>query len=150
MSQSLTRLLMHIIFSTKERVPCLDPEVRRELYPYMATLLTNLRCPTIKVGGTSDHIHILCLMSRMITMAKLVESVKAPTSRWLKMKGVAFGKFHWQNGYGAFSIGQSAVDRVEAYITNQEERHRRMSFKDEYRRFLRRYRIEYDERYVWD
>jgi len=150
MPQSLTRLLAHIIFSTKDRIPCIGPEIRRELYPYSATVLANLQCPPIKIGGTGDHIHILCLMSKTITVAKLVEGIKVPTSRWLKTKGVAFGKFSWQNGYGAFSIGQSAVDRVEAYIAGQEEHHQRVSFKDEFRRFLKRYRVEYDERYVWD
>jgi putative transposase len=150
MPQSHARLLTHIIFSTKERIPCLGPGIRGELYPYMATVLKNIQCPPIKIGGAEDHVHVLCLMSRTIALAKLIEDIKVPTSRWLKTKGAALDKFHWQNGYGAFSIGQSAVSRVETYIANQEEHHRRMSFKDEFRKFLKRYQVEFDERYVWD
>ncbi len=150
MAQSLARILLHVIFSTKERTRCLVPEVRAELYPYTATVLKNLDSPPIKIGGTEDHIHILCALSKNLAAAKLVEEVKKPTSKWLKTKGTAFSTFHWQNGYGAFSISQSAIPKLEAYIGGQEERHRRLTFMDEYRQFLKRHNVDYDERYLWD
>jgi REP element-mobilizing transposase RayT len=91
MAKSLSKILLHIIFSTKHRTPCLAPEICAELYPYMATVLKRLECPAMIVGGMEDHVHILCLQSRNITPAKLVEEVKKPTSKWLKSKGVDRG-----------------------------------------------------------
>ncbi len=150
MSQSLVRLIVHVAFSTKGRVPWLTPELRHELYPYMAKVLENIQCPAIKIGGTEDHVHVLCLISRTSTMAGIVEDVKTSTSRWAKTKGPGFSEFHWQNGYGAFSVSQSAVGRVEEYIAGQEGHHRKVSFQDEFRRFLKQHGVVYDERYVWD
>jgi REP element-mobilizing transposase RayT len=150
MPQSLARILVHLIFSTKDRAPVLTPAIRAELHPYLAVVLRDNDCPSLKVGGVADHVHLFFGLSRTLTVAKVVEIVKTSSSKWIKTKGAELVSFHWQNGYGAFSVSQSDADAVVRYIENQEEHHRKMSFQDEYRRFLERYRLDYDERYVWD
>ena len=104
----------------------------------------------IKIGGYTDHIHILCMLSKKIALMKLLEEVKSHSSKWMKTKGEILKKFYWQNGYGAFSVNPSQVNIVIAYIENQKEHHKRRSFQDEYRAILRKYKVEYDERYIWD
>ena len=150
MPQSLASLYVHIIFSTKSRVSCLSPEVRAELFPYMATVLNNLECAAIEIGGTADHVHVLFRLHKNLSISKVVEAIKTPTSRWLKTKDPDLSEFHWQNGYGAFSVSASEVERVREYIVNQEEHHREVSFQEELRTFFERYDVEYEERYVWD
>jgi len=124
--------------------------VADELYRYLATVCTTSGCPPHKIGGTRDHVHILFSLSRTITVAKFVETVKTASSKWIKVKGVEFTQFAWQNGYGAFSIGQSQFDTVRRYIETQEEHHQKRTFQDEFRALLRRYGVEFDERFVWD
>jgi REP element-mobilizing transposase RayT len=150
MPQSLSRVLVHLVFSTKNREPVLAPPIRAELHPYLAGTLDRIDCPSLRVGGVADHVHLFFGLSRTRTIAEVVEVVKTSSSKWLKTKGAAFGGFHWQAGYGAFSVSQSDADAVVEYIRNQEEHHRKMTFQDEYRRLLERYRIPYDEAYVWD
>jgi putative transposase len=150
MPQSLSSILIHLIFSTKSREPFLTCEIDAELYPYMASIFKAMKSPALIINGTSDHIHTLFSLSRVLTIASLVEEVKTESSKWIKTKGKQFRNFHWQSGYGAFSIGQSQVPTVRRYITRQKEHHRRVSFQDEYRKFLNVYGVEYDERYVWD
>ena len=125
-------------------------EIDAELYPYMASICKALKSPALIINGTSDHIHSLLCLSRVVTIADLVEEVKTETSKWIKRKGREFRNFHWQSGYGAFSIGQSQVPAVKRYIGRQKQHHRRVTFQDEYRKFLKAYEVEYDERYVWD
>ena len=150
MPQPLSSILIHLIFSTKNREPFLTPEIETELYPYMASILKAVKSPALIINGTSDHVHTLLSLSRVVTIADLVEEVKTESSKWIKTKGREFNNFHWQNGYGAFSIGQSQVPAVKRYIARQKEHHRRITFQDEYRKFLKLYGVEYDERYVWD
>ncbi|MHA3770947.1 IS200/IS605 family transposase [Verrucomicrobiota bacterium sgz303538] len=150
MPQSLSRVLIHLVFSTRQREPVLSSAIQRELHPYLGGVLNENDCPAIEVGGERDHVHMLFGISRTLTIAQLVEKVKTSSSKWLKTKEPQFGAFHWQHGYGAFSVSQSDAERVIAYIRNQEEHHRKMSFQEEYRKLLERYRIQYDERYVWD
>ena len=150
MPQSLSSILIHLIFSTKNREPYLTCEIDAELYPYMASIFKAMKSPALIINGTSDHIHTLFSLSRVVTIASLVEEVKTESSKWIKTKGKQFRNFHWQSGYGAFSIGQSQVSTVKRYITRQKEHHHRVSFQDEYRKFLNVYGVEYDERYVWD
>jgi putative transposase len=150
MPQSLSSILIHLIFSTKSREPFLTCEIDAELYPYMASIFKAMKSPALIINGTSDHIHTLFSLSRVVTIASLVEEVKTESSKWIKTKGKQFRNFHWQSGYGAFSIGQSQVPTVRRYITRQKQHHRRVSFQDEYRKFLNVYGVEYDERYVWD
>jgi len=150
MPQSLASVLVHLVFSTKHRQPFLRPEIESELHPYLATVFRNLECPTITMNGTEDHLHVLFRLGRKIALAAVVEEIKTSSSKWIKTKGSAYKGFHWQNGYGAFSIGQSGVEALTKYIAKQKEHHRRTTFQDEFRSFLKKYGIEYDERYVWD
>jgi REP element-mobilizing transposase RayT len=149
MPQSLSRVLVHLVFSTKHREPFIVPEVRPRLHAYIVGILDNLKSPSLQTGGVEDHVHILCALGRTISQADLVEEVKKSSSKWMKAEGGVPG-FSWQAGYGAFSIGESQADTVIRYIQNQEEHHRKVPYQEEYRRFLERYRVAYDERYVWD
>ena len=120
------------------------------MHAYLGGSCNNLDCPVLTVGGAADHVHILCALSRNLAIAKLVGEIKRGSSKWVKTNGRILTKFAWQNGYGAFSVSQSDVERVRRYIATQEEHHRKNTFQDEYRAFLKEYEIEYDERYVWD
>ena len=142
MPQSLSSILIHLIFSTKNREPFLTPEIDAELYPYLASILKAMKSPALIINGTSDHLHTLFSLSRVVTIADLVEEIKTESSKWIKAKGQEFRSFHWQSGYGAFSIGQSQVTTVKRYIQRQKEHHRRVTFQDEYRKFLAAYDIE--------
>jgi putative transposase len=150
MPQSLAKNLIHLIYSTKNRTPCLSPEIRGDLFAYKAGILEKWSSHAIAIGGVTDHVHILFVLSKNHALSKVVEHVKKGSSKWLKSKGSAFRTFHWQAGYGAFSVSQSNVEQVCRYIERQEAHHRRQSFKEEFRAFLKRHRIEYDERYLWD
>ncbi len=150
MPQSLSSILIHLVFSTKNREPFITPEIETELHPYMATIFRDHKSPSLIIDGTTDHVHVLFALSRTMTVADLIEEVKTGSSKWMKTKGREFRNFHWQRGYGAFSIGQSNVAELKRYIRNQKQHHRRVTFHDEYRKFLKRYEIGYDERYVWD
>jgi putative transposase len=150
MSQSLSSVLIHLVFSTKNREPFITPIIEAELHPYMATVLRKLKSPSLTIDGTSDHVHVLFSLARVITVADLVEELKTSTSKWIKTKGHEFRSFHWQRGYGAFSIGQSNLEVLKTYIRNQKVHHRRVTFQDEYRKFLKAYGVDYDEHYVWD
>lgn len=150
MPQSLSRILIHLVFSTKNRVRCLTPTIQTELHPYLAGVLNGIDCPSLQVGGVEDHVHLLFGLSRTRTIADIVETVKTSSSKWIKTKGGEFSDFHWQSGYGAFSASQSDAETVVAYIQKQVHHHQKMTFQDEYRRLLERYKIAFDERYVWD
>ena len=151
MPQSLAKVLLHVVFSTKNRAPLLrEKALRAELHRYIGGILTNLDCQPLIGGGVEDHVHILFVLSRTHPIADVIKETKRASSIWLKQRAPDLGDFAWQAGYGAFSIGFSQVDAVTAYIAEQEEHHRKVSFQDEFRELLRRYQIEYDERYVWD
>jgi REP element-mobilizing transposase RayT len=146
--QSLAKILVHLIFSTKNREPTIPKEIRPSLHAYITGILNNLHCPSLQTGGTADHVHSLVSLARTRTVADILEEVKKSSSKWMKEQGVA--SFFWQAGYGAFSIGESQVSAVVRYIAQQEDHHQGVSFQDEFRRFLTRYGVAYDERYVWD
>lgn len=151
MPQSLARVVLHIVFSTKHRVPYLkDPALRARLHAYMAGVLQNIGCEPVLINGVEDHVHILCNLSRTVTLAGLVEETKRSSSKWMKEQGPEFRDFFWQGGYGSFSVSQSNVEKVHAYIASQEEHHRRVSFQDEFRALCQKHDVELDERYVWD
>ena len=150
MPQSLAKVYLHIVFSTKNRADLIKPEVETELYKYIAGILKNLECTAIKIGGTPNHIHILNTFARTITISKMLELVKKDSSKWIKTKGIEFNNFYWQNGYGVFSVSQSQINIVKNYIENQKEHHQKKVFKDEYLELLKKYNIDYDERYLWD
>jgi REP element-mobilizing transposase RayT len=151
MAQSLARLWTHLIFSTKERYPFLsDPTVRADMHGYLAKVLRTHDCSTLIVGGCDDHVHALFTLSRNYSIAQIVKEIKRTSSAWIKTVERRYSKFHWQAGYGAFSVSQSHVSHVQRYIMSQEQHHKRKTFQDELRAFLKEYEIEYDERYVWD
>ena len=150
MPQSLVKNYLHITFSTKNRMPLIKSEIEDELQNYIGGICKSLECYPIKVGGYFDHIHILCLLSQKIALMKLIEEVKSHSSKWIKTKGDDFKSFYWQNGYGAFSVNPTEIELVKKYIINQHEHHRKMTFKEEYLKFLKKYNVEYDEKYVWD
>ena len=150
MSQSLSKMLIHFVTSTKKRQHLLIPTIRPQLYAYIATTLKAYESPALKIGGTDDHIHILLVLSKNYPLAKIAEELKKSSSKWLKTKGPEFNDFSWQNGYGAFSVSQSHAAEVIHYIETQEEHHKKMTFQDEYREFLLKYQILFDEKYVWD
>src|SRR5688572_29005059 len=127
MSQSLSSILVHLVFSTKNREPFITPIIEAELHPYMVRIFRELKSPSLAIDGTSDHVHVLFSLARVITVADLVEELKTSTSKWIKTKGREFRAFQWQRGYGAFSIGQSNVEILKRYIRNQKAHHRRVS-----------------------
>lgn len=151
MPQSLAKIYLHIIFSTKERIPFLaDKEVCRKTHAYLAGTCRELGIPAVTVGGVADHVHLICTMSRTMTVADFVRDIKRTSSSWLKQRSDATDNFHWQSGYGVFSVSPSHVGTLKEYIARQEEHHQQTSFQDEFRRIMQKYDIEYDERYVWD
>ncbi len=151
MPQSLAKILVHTVFSTKDRRPFLrDKSLREELHHYIGGILNRLDCQPVIVGGVEDHVHFLCALSRTCQAAEMVKEVKRGSSLWLKTKSPDLHDFAWQNGYGIFSIGFSQIKVVSDYIAGQEEHHHKVSFQDELRALLKRYEIEFDERYVWD
>ena len=151
MAQSLTKILVHTVFSTKDRRPLLrDQAIREELHHYLGGILRKLDCQPIIVRGVEDHVHMLCALSRTCDASEMVKEVKRGSSMWIKAKALNLTEFAWQSGYGIFSIGFSQIPAVRQYISAQDEHHRKTSFQDEFRELLRRYEIEFDERYVWD
>ena len=150
MPQSLVKNYIHIVFSTKNRQPFIDQSIKEELHAYLGGTCKELGCPVLAVGGMEDHVHILCMLSRNMALSELVGKVKANSSKWIKTKGEQYANFYWQNGYGAFSVNPTETEVVIKYIQNQEEHHKKRTFQEEYRLFLKKYKVEYDERYVWD
>jgi putative transposase len=148
MPQSLSRIIIHLVFSTKNRAPLILPEHRTRLFDYLGGTLNNVGCPVIRVGGVADHVHLLHVLGKTMSVSKVVEEVKKESSKWCKE--VVHPEFYWQAGYGAFSVSPSNVEAVRIYIDGQEEHHRELTFQDEFRELLRRHGIEWDERYVWD
>lgn len=150
MGQSLVKNYVHLVFSTKYRQPLIRTPYEEELHSYLGGICKNLECPPIIVGGYTDHVHILCRLSQKIPLMKLLEEVKSHSSKWIKTKHESLRSFYWQNGYGAFSVNPAEVDRVVNYIANQHAHHGKKTFQQEYRSLLRKYEMEFDERYVWD
>ena len=150
MPQSLSQVYVHLTFSTKNREPLIVPEIQDRLFQYLGGICSGLECTPVQIGGYRNHVHILCLLSRKIAQMKLVEEVKKESSKWIKTVGPDFSDFYWQDGYGIFLVNPAEKDVVIAYIKNQEKHHRKKLFQDEFRAFLKKYHVAYDERYVWD
>ena len=150
MPQSLSLVIVHVIFSTKERRPFLNPDTRPKLHAYLATVARNAGCEAYRVGGVVDHVHLAIRLSRTITIADLVETLKTSSSKWVKTQSPDLADFSWQRGYGIFSIGRSQLGDLVAYIEDQEKHHRRRTFQEEFRELLNRYGVNFDEAYVWD
>jgi len=151
MPQSLARIWLHIVFSTKERRAYLqNAEIRDEMFHMLGHHAKEAGCPPARVGGWIDHVHVLCGLSRTVTVAELVEVLKRETSKWIKQRATDLSTFHWQNGYGAFSVSQSNVNQVIEYIDRQPNHHGRMTFQEEFRALCAKHNIQVDEQYVWD
>ena len=150
MPQSLARLHIHLVFSTKNRERIITDDVRSPLHAYMATVLQNLGCAPVLINSVEDHAHLLFDLARTISISQAVEDVKKSSSKWIKTQGPEFAGFAWQAGYGAFAVSASNVETVRAYIANQREHHRTKTFQEEYRAFLERHNVAFDESYVWD
>jgi putative transposase len=150
MPQSLSCVVLHVVFSTKSWRPDLTAAVRPALHAYLATVARNAGCEAYRVGGPADHIHLATRLSRTLTIADLVETLKTSSSKWLKTQAAELAAFSWQRGYGAFSISPADVGALKAYIDAQEDHHRTRTFQEEYRALLTKHGIEFDERYVWD
>ncbi|MDR6920423.1 MULTISPECIES: IS200/IS605 family transposase [Chryseobacterium] len=150
MPQSLVKNYLHIVFSTKYREDFIDEAIEKELFSYIAVLCHDFESPALQIGGTGDHIHILCLLSRKTALMKLVQEIKAHSSKWIKTKGSKYENFFWQDGYAAFSVSRSEINNIINYIKNQRLHHQEQKFKDELLEILKKHDIEYDEKYLWD
>jgi putative transposase len=148
MSQSFVQVYVHIVFHTKNNKKLILKEIEEELYSYIGGILRNLKSVPIQIGGTNDHLHILCSLPKTMSLADMVEEVKKSSSKWIKSKGAAFEIFYWQDGYGGFSVSSYKVDVVTAYIKNQKQHHMKVEFLDEYKKLLDEYRIAYEEKYL--
>jgi putative transposase len=151
MPQSLANMIVHLVFSTKDREPWFtDAEKMHSMHAYLGAVSAKLDCPTITIGGVADHVHILARISRKTSLADWVKELKRASTVWIGEEWPEFATFHWQAGYGAFSVSQSNTDAVVEYILHQPEHHRTKTFQEEFRIILRKHGIEWDERYVWD
>ena len=150
MAQTLFSCYLHIVFSTKKRVPMIHPEIENDLFAYIGGIVRNLDAKLLKAGGTSNHEHLLISMGKNHLVPDLIGAVKRESSKWIKTQSVKFSKFAWQDGYSAFSVGHTQIPVVERYIANQKEHHNKHLFEDEMRGFYRKYKMDFDEKYVWD
>jgi len=150
MPQSLTKIIIHIVFSTKNREKYLSPDVNSKLYAFMAKSLQNRDCVVIKIGGTSDHVHILYTMSKKQVFENIIKEIKVASSKWIKTVDNNYSNFHWQRGFGAFSVSPANLDLVVNYIANQEKHHKKFDFQQELRAILNKYKMPFDEKYIWD
>ena len=146
MAQTLHRILVHVVFSTKDRAPLLKVPIRPRLFAYLGGVVRSLGGEPLIVNGVADHVHVLLTLPSTVTLAEAMRRIKAKSSHWLRQETQDFA---WQPGYAAFSVSQSNVARVTKYIVNQEEHHKRMGFKDEFLSLLKRNELEYEERFLW-
>ena len=149
MAQTLVSLLVHVIFSTKNREPFISPSLEPELFAYIGGILKNQNSRLLDAGGTADHVHLLISQSKNVSLSSLMKDLKKDSSFWIKTKGRQFDNFHWQDGYGAFSIGHSQIAALKKYISQQKEHHRKRTFQEELMAFFDEYGMEYDVQYLW-
>ena len=150
MSQSLVQLYVHFVFSTKSRAPFLrDVPFRDCVHAYLAGICKNVDSRPLRIGGVEDHVHLLCLLSKTLDVSSFMRDMKRDSTNWIQNNNPHLANFHWQNGYGAFSVSPSHIDAPVEYIANQTEQHRQESFQDEFRRLCQKYGINLDERYAW-
>ena len=150
MPQSLARIYLHLIFSTKDRAPVINDKIRDALHAYMATVVKNLGCHANLINSVKDHVHLLFELGRTVAVSEVVENVKKSSSKWIKTQPTGAADFAWQNGYGVFSVSHSNLESVRDYIASQREHHRKRTFQEELRTLLEKHGVEYDERYIWD
>ena len=150
MAQSLSKVVLHIIFSTKDRESWLDSDVRPRMHAYLAAVCRDLGAQLVRVGGVADHVHIVTTLPRTLSQAQMIERIKKVSSKWIKTLDARYRGFFWQRGYGAFSVSPSQLEAVLEYVDTQQEHHRTRTFQEEYRELLHKHGLDFDERYVWD
>jgi len=150
MPQSLSQVILHVVFSTKDRRPWLDPVIRPRLHAYLATVSRDSGCEAYRVGGTADHAHMAVRLARTVSQAALLEKIKKTSSAWVKRQGSRYAGLFWQGGYSDFSIGWSQLPDLMGYIDRQERHHKTRTFQEEYRDLLRKYHLEWDENHLGD
>jgi REP element-mobilizing transposase RayT len=150
MPQSLSKVILYIVFSTKNREPWVESDVRPRMHAYLATICRDLGVELVRVGGVADHVHIVTTLPRTLSQAQLIEQIKKASSKWIKALDARYRGFFWQLGYGAFSVSPSQLEAVAQYVEAQQEHHRTRTFQEEYRELLHKDGINFDERYVWD
>jgi putative transposase len=150
MPQSLSAVLLHIIFSTKNREPWLDRDLRPRIHAYLATICRDLGAEFVHAGGMADHVHIITTLPRTVSQAEMIEQIKKTSSKWIKNLDRRYRGFFWQRGYAAFSVSPSQFKAVLKYVDTQQQHHRTRTFQEEYRKLLRKHGVAFDERYVWD
>src|SRR5947208_16223775 len=150
MAQSLSKVILHIVFSTKDRKPWLESDIRARMHGYLATICRDLGGELVHVGGVADHVHIVTTLPRTLSQSELIEQLKKVSSKWIKAVDTRYRGFFWQRGYGAFSVSPSQLEAVLQYIETQQEHHRNRTFQEEYRELLRKHNVDFDEHYVWD
>jgi len=150
MSQSLIRAYVHIVFSTKHRLPLINSKIEPELHRYIGGICKRMEFQPLIVGGYTDHIHILCTLSKKTPLSNLLEEVKSHSSKWMKTKDEQFKNFYWQDGYGAFSISHTHIEQTKRYIENQHAHHDQQTFQREYVELLETNGVEFEEKYLWD
>ena len=148
MGQSLSAIYIHLIFSTRGREPALNEDIQPRLWQYLGGICSGLGCIPVQIGGTCDHVHLLIILSRHIAIMDLVSKLKAYSTNWLKTVGYKYQAFNWQTGYGAFSVNPAECDKVVEYISNQKQHHEKRDFCDELRLFLKKYSVDYNEKYL--
>jgi putative transposase len=149
MSHTYTNVLIHALFSTKDRQPWLDAEVSDEMFSYLGGAVNELGGQSLLLNGPSDHVHMLFAQPPTLSIADIMEKAKANSSGWVKRRWAKRRHFAWQNGYAAFSVSKSQVETVRQYIENQKEHHRKVTFQEEVLAFLKKQGISYDPRYVF-
>ncbi len=148
MSQSLSNLLCHVVFSTKNRTNLVQPEIEDELYSYICGIVKGQKGEVLEIGGTLNHVHILARLHPSISLSDMMRYIKGGSSKWIHEKGVSL--FQWQRGYGVFSVSESVLEQVAEYIRNQKQHHMKYSFEKEYLLLLEKHKIKYDENYIWE
>jgi putative transposase len=150
MAHSFVSALFHCAFSTKGRCKLITPDLQERLWPCMGGIARENDMTAMAIGGVEDHVHLLLVIPSTISIAKALQLIKGASSKWVHDMFPKHQYFGWQEGYGAFSIGISQVDRTVAYIKSQAEHHRKLTFQEEYLPILKKHGIKYDERYIWD
>ena len=150
MPQSFTCLHYDLVFSTKNRLPTITADLQPRLYEYIGGILRSESSTLVAAGGMPDHVHLLCFLNKELAVSSALRLIKANSAKWIHETFPQHRSFAWQAGYGAFAVSYSHLGRLERYIAGQIEHHRRMTFQDEFIALLRRHRLPFDERYLWD
>lgn len=149
MANTYTALHYHLVYSTKHRAPYLTPDIEQRVWAYIGGVARKHRMIALQIGGFDDHIHALVTAPATLSPSQIAQYLKGDSSKWIHETFPELQEFAWQQGYGAFTVSKSGLDAVVRYIQNQRAHHQQRDFQEEYREFLQKYGVEYDEQYVW-